>query len=72
MSEEDSEDKSIRVPAFNGEDEQCQKCWTRFKAHSKLAGFNKTLKDAPEEHLPNGKDEEDALTDTEEDTQKKK
>ena len=44
----------------------------RFKAHSKLAGFSKTLKDTPEDDLPNDQDEADALTGTESDAQKKK
>ena len=72
MSENDKESKSAMVLTFNGEDEQYQKWWLRFKGCYKLAGFSKTLKDTPEDDLSNDQDEVDALTGTKVDAQKKK
>ena len=44
----------------------------KFKAHAKLAGFEKALKVEPEEDLPNNQEEAEALTGMETDTVRKK
>ena len=45
MSDHDS--KSIRVPTFDGDEDQYQKWWMRFKAYSTLSGFSQALMENP-------------------------
>ena len=72
MSEIDNDSKSIRVPTFDGNQDQYQKWWMRFKAYAKLSGFSQALVDHPETDLLNDNDEAEALTGTDSATLKKK
>ena len=62
MSKEQSESKAVRVPTFNGEKEQFQTWWIRFRAYAKVAKFTKALGTTPEPDLPTSQAEADALT----------
>ena len=72
MSETEGESKSIRIPTFNGNEDQYQKWWIRFKAYAKLAGFSKALVDTPEADLPGDNMEAEALTGSDDATVKKR
>ena len=67
-----NEIKTIRVPIFDGKEENYQTWWVRFRACGKLSGFVKALEDAPETDLPKNQAESKALTGTEEAVTNKK
>ena len=72
MSEADNGGKTIRVPTFDGDENQYQKWQMRFRAYAKLVGFSKTLQETPEADLPNDSAEAEALTGSDDTVQKQK
>ena len=73
MSEDKEEEtKTVIVMAFDGTDEKYQKWWLRFKAHYKLAVFNKAIRTAPKVGLLSNQVEAPALTRSKPEKMKKK
>ena len=62
MSEKENENKTVRVPTFDGDESKYQKWWIRFRAYARLAGFTKAIDMQPDPDLPATQTEVDALT----------
>jgi len=50
--ETEGETRTVKVPTFDGKEENYQRWWLRFKAYSKLGGFSKAISTVPETDLP--------------------
>jgi len=61
MSLENTENKTVRVPTFNGSEDTYQAWWIRFRAYAKIAGFIKAIGNTPEPDLPTNQEEVDLL-----------
>lgn len=71
MSSETNENKTVRVPTFNGDEDKYQSWWIRFKAYAKVAGFSAAISTDPEVDLPANQAEVNSLTGSDEDTKRK-
>jgi len=63
--------RTVKVPTFDGKEENYQRWLLRFKAYSKLGGFTKAISTVSETDLPADQAEADALTGTDAATQNK-
>ena len=52
ISIENNKAKTICIPTFNGDESNYQTWWVRFKAHTKVSGFEKALNIITELDLP--------------------
>jgi len=71
MSSETNDNKTVRVPTFNGDKEKFQAWWIRFKAYAKVAGFSTAITTDPEVDLPANQVEANSLTGSDANTKKK-
>ena len=70
MSEKES--KTVRVPAFDGDESKYQKWRIRFRGCAKLAGLTKVIGTEPNLDLPEIQNEVDELSRNNEETKKKR